>query len=261
MHGSLDPLRAAVRATSSRLVALLSTVARPALPAVGSWTIADLAIHLTEAFERYPLYLRGEATLFDDPLDVTRHNEQVVASGRGLSLTEATRRIAATIDETDSLLASRAPDEPVAWHGGALLSPASFAAVVGSEGIVHGYDIAAAENRYVPIDVGHAGLIMANSLHLLPLYLDSNAAGGLQATFDVRFKGGERRFLSLRDGRLTVQLDGERADCVILGDPETFLLVGYNRIGQWKPALTGKMVTWGRKPWLALKLPQLLAQI
>lgn len=261
MEESLAPLRAAVRATTARLVALLSTVGRPSLKAVGDWTINDLAIHLTDTFEKYPRYLRGEAELMDDPLEVTRYNEQVVASGQGLSIVEATRRISSTMDEIDSLLGSRSSEDPVAWHGGSELSPAAFAALIGSEGIVHGYDIAAAEDRYVPCDVRHAGLIMANSLHLLPLYLDQEAARGVSGSLEVRFRGGERRFLTLRDGRLAVSEQGGRADCVILADPETFLLVGYNRMSQWRPALTGKVLAWGRKPWLALKLPRLLAQI
>lgn len=257
----LTPLRDAVRTTSQRLVALLSAVRNPSVTAVGEWTIHDLAIHLTETFEKYPRYLRGEAELMDDPLDVTRHNNEVVAAGQGLSMDEAGRRIAATLGEIDELLSAREPNEPVGWHGGIRLSTSAFAAVVGSEAIVHGYDIASAEARYTPCDRANAALIMANALHLLPHYLDKEAVEGVTASFDMRFRGGERRFLTLEDGVLDVRATGGRADCTILADPETFLLVGYNRIGQWRPALTGKILTWGRKPWLALKLPALLAQV
>lgn len=260
-HDEPSALRAAVIGTSQRLVALLSTVRDPSVTAVGHWTIADLAIHLTETFERYPRYLRGEVELMDDPLDVTQHNNEVVAAGRGLPVDEATHRIASAVDEIDGLLADRSPDEPVRWHGGIELAPAAFAAVIGSEAVVHGYDLSSPEGRYSPCERSDAAPIMANALHLLPHYLNKGAAGGLSATFDMRFRGGERRLLTLDDGVLAVSADGEHADCVVLADPETFLLVGYNRIGQWRPALTGKILTWGRKPWLALKLPQLLAQI
>lgn len=262
MTDDLTSTRAAIRATGDRLVRLLSRAPEASATAVGDWTIGDLAIHLTDVYEHYPLYLRGEAELFDDPLDVTAHNAAAVAAGQGLTLEEAARRIGAALEEVDDLFGTRRPGEPVPWHGGTEISPSAFGAVIGSEAVVHGYDIASAEDAYVPGDRSHAGVIMANALHLLPLYLDREAAAGVTATFDMRFHGGERRLLVLRDAALEVKQEGpERPDCVVLADPETFLLVGYNRIGQWRPALTGKILTWGRKPWLALKLPQLLAQI
>lgn len=262
MTEDLAPMRTAIRATGHRLVTSLSNVRNASANAVGEWSVADLAIHLTDVFEHYPLYLRGEAALFEDPLDVTAHNAEAVAAGQGLTLNDAARRIAAALEEVDDLLASRPNGQCVAWHGGTELSPSAFGAVVGSESIVHGYDVASAERRYTPCDHSHAGVIMANALHLLPHYLDRAAAADISATFDMRFRGGERRFLLLRDGALEVTHDErERPDCVVLADPETFLLVGYNRIGQWRAALTGKIMTWGRKPWLALKLPKLLAQI
>jgi hypothetical protein len=42
------------------------------------------------------------------------------------------------------------------------------------------------------------------------------------------------------------------ADCRLSADPVAFLLAGSNRQSQWKTLLTGKMVAFGRKPWLAL---------
>lgn len=262
MIEDLSPMRAAIRATGHRLVTLLSNVRDPSADAVGDWTVGDLAIHLTDVYERYPLYLREEAELFDDPLDITAHNAAAVAAGQDLTLEEAVRRIAAAVEEVDDLLGTRMVREQVPWHGGTEISASAFGALVGSEAIVHGYDLASAQGIYAPCDPSHAGVVMANALHLLPLYLDRAAAAELSATFDMRFRGGERRFLLLRGGALEVRHNGhERPDCVVLADPETFLLVGYNRIGQWRPALTGKILTWGRKPWLALKLPQLLARI
>jgi hypothetical protein len=36
------------------------------------------------------------------------------------------------------------------------------------------------------------------------------------------------------------------------------MLVGYGRISQWGPMGRGKLLAYGRKPWLALKLSKLL---
>ncbi len=41
-------------------------------------------------------------------------------------------------------------------------------------------------------------------------------------------------------------------DTVISADPATFLLVVYKRMNPWLAILTGRLVAWGRRPWLAL---------
>jgi hypothetical protein len=40
----------------------------------------------------------------------------------------------------------------------------------------------------------------------------------------------------------------------VSADPVALLLVAYGRQTQWIPAVTGKLVAWGRKPWLGLRL-------
>jgi putative sterol carrier protein len=47
-------------------------------------------------------------------------------------------------------------------------------------------------------------------------------------------------------------------DTHISADPPTLLLMGYGRIGPVKPALTGKLFAWGRKPWLGMKMATLI---
>jgi hypothetical protein len=47
-------------------------------------------------------------------------------------------------------------------------------------------------------------------------------------------------------------------DCRISADPVAFLLVGYGRVSQWPQIARGKMVAWGRKPWLGVKFRSLL---
>lgn len=257
----LSRQRAAIRATSQRLVSLLETVKDPTATAIGEWSIQELAIHLTEVFESYPRLFRGDGAILPAPSDITRHNAEVVEAGQGLSVKDAARRIGAAVSELDGLLAQGSPSEPITWHGGLRLSPATFAAIPASEAIVHGHDVAGAEGRSVKTERPHAGVTLANLVYLLPNYVNKEAAAGFDAVYDIRLKSGERRFLSFRDGSLEVGTTGGKADCVVLADPETFLLVGYNRIGQWKPAFTGKVLTWGRKPWLALKIPKLIQTI
>jgi hypothetical protein len=57
------------------------------------------------------------------------------------------------------------------------------------------------------------------------------------------------------DGTLTVGLGKPaRADCHLIADPATYLLLSLERTSQIKAALTGKMIGYGRKPWLFNRL-------
>lgn len=257
----LQDLQAAVRATSAELVQLLSTVRNPAARAIGEWSIQDLAVHLTDVYENYPRYIRNEAPIFADPTDITAHNATVVEAGKGMDVKEAAERIATAAGEFDELLGRQDPNSVVRWHGGTQLAVTTLAAVPGSEAIVHGYDVAAAEGRSVRTERAHAAAVLGELLHLLPLYVDERVAERTRATYELRLKGGGRRFLKFEDAALEVTTAESRADCVVLADAATFLLIGYNRIGQWRPAFTGKIVAWGRKPWLALRLPKLIASM
>jgi hypothetical protein len=51
---------------------------------------------------------------------------------------------------------------------------------------------------------------------------------------------------------------GGPADCRVSADPVALLLVAYGRTSQWKPVLTGKLVAWGRKPWLGRRFVRFL---
>jgi hypothetical protein len=38
------------------------------------------------------------------------------------------------------------------------------------------------------------------------------------------------------------------------GSPQAILLILYRRLSPWRAALTGRVVAWGRRPWLAFSL-------
>ena len=57
------------------------------------------------------------------------------------------------------------------------------------------------------------------------------------------------------NGTLTTTLPPRhRTDCHIGGDPAAILLVVYRRRSPWRAAMTGRVIAWGRQPWLALSL-------
>ncbi len=149
------------------------------------------------------------------------------------------------------------PGQTINWHAGHTVSVATLAGIYLGEVVIHGYDIARGLGRSWPIDRTVATLVLEGTTAIAPLYVDKDAARGLNASYEVRL----RPKLTLRfvDGALSVdQGPSKTADCRISADPVAFLLVGYGRIGQWGPILRSQLVAWGRKPWLALRFARLL---
>ena len=60
------------------------------------------------------------------------------------------------------------------------------------------------------------------------------------------------------DGNVTVTGDGESVDCHVSAEPVALLLIAYGRRSQWVPIMTGKLIAWGRKPWLGPRLVRYL---
>jgi hypothetical protein len=71
--------------------------------------------------------------------------------------------------------------------------------------------------------------------------------------------GRAGRFVVLvADGTATIDPPGQpRIDCHIAGTPLALLLVGYGRISQWQAIGTGRLIAWGRKPWLGFRFVHL----
>ena len=122
--------------------------------------------------------------------------------------------------------------------------------------VVHGYDIAKALHRHWPIDPHHVALIIEGVKPILPGLLRPERVRGLNATFDIRLRKQTKDLWVFRDGRLRINpsVEPKSVDVHISGDPASVLLVYYRREPQWKQIATGRMLAWGRKPWLALTL-------
>jgi hypothetical protein len=154
-----------------------------------------------------------------------------------------------------------APDDATFpfWSGGVLSLRAAMWLLVG-ERVVHGWDIAKGLGRDWPIDRADAAGVIDGALEAAPLLLDPDAAAGLRASFDVRVRGFTHYLATLDDGLLDISRTAPdaKADVHVSGDPVALLLVSYGRVRWWRPALRGRITTWGRRPLLGLTFPKLL---
>jgi len=85
--------------------------------------------------------------------------------------------------------------------------------------------------------------------------VDQEKAAGVHATYDIRLRGGGRAFFVFDDGFLTVEgPSSRRVDCHLSADPTALLLVAWDRQSQWPAIAKGKLMAWGRRPWLGIQL-------
>ena len=113
------------------------------------------------------------------------------------------------------------------------------------------------------IDAADARLILINSSDLLPLLVDPATTAHLTATIEVRLRGAGPSeppiVLTFADGSLAVGPGpAPRADVRISAEPVAFLLISYGRLSQWRAIVTARVLAWGRRPWLALRLTRYL---
>lgn len=272
----------ALRDEVQRVTTLLRSIQDPGVPAVGQWNLGEVAMHLSQVWIGLPSLARQDLSAVHEVLPSTA----VVAGGGFMrylweladlmvlavhndqerDLRVLADRIAARAQTYFSECAEADPDEPRAWMvEGTTVSRSALTYHLLNETLVHGYDIARAAGRPWRIDPAHAAMALGRFVVPIIRMLDPRVfvneakAAGVQATYDLRIRGGDSFFFIFDDGSLTIEDPSSRnVDCHISADPRAFLPVCFARQSQWTAIAKGKLVAWGRKPWLG---PQFRAMI
>jgi hypothetical protein len=264
----LDPadVHAALSEVAARLSTLVRAIAHPDAHAVGSWNTVEVAVHLAHVWENL-------TALADSQMDSPIGDIASLGSlTEGLVQQDVDRDPAALADRIDARAtafladpSALAGDAPSPWLVKGIGVPrVALACHILSESLVHGHDIASAQHLPWRITPAHAGLaLMGFAFPLLGrldprALVDQERARNLTASFEISVRGAGHVFLEIRDGSLTVQPERRRVDCHLSADPATLLLLLFGRVGQWPAILSGRLFAWGRKPWLAPRLRQVL---
>jgi hypothetical protein len=124
----------------------------------------------------------------------------------------------------------------------------------------HGYDIAVALRRPHMIERDFAGMTLPFLRLAMPRVLSPRATSH-NACYELRLRGaagGSSFAVTFTDGAVTVTSElPRRPDCTIAMEPVTFLLVALGRRTAAGAMVRGKVLAWGRKPWLAPGFPEL----
>jgi hypothetical protein len=145
------------------------------------------------------------------------------------------------------------PTVEISTPNGLVIGPATMAALLLGEQLIHGLDIARTAKIAWPIAKADALLVLPGALAVMPQYLRRSRAAGVHISFELRMRGGPSYRIAVDDGTAAISAAGDKADCVIIADPVSFLLLGYGRISQTSQVLRGKLRPGGRKPWLAMR--------
>lgn len=173
------------------------------------------------------------------------------------------RRLADMLEEQAAryLDVARAADDTseITIANGLTMTTPILTRVLLGEQLLHGLDVARAAHEPWSISRVDALLVVPAIMALTPHYLHPARSANVNVSYELRFRGGGRYRLAVRDGTADITAAGEKADCVITADPVAFLQLGYGRIPQWRPIIGGKMTAGGRKPWLAIKFGTLIS--
>jgi hypothetical protein len=147
----------------------------------------------------------------------------------------------------------------VTWHGGLRIPPAAMVGMLVGDILIHGWDIAAAFGSTWVIDPADACLSFSATVPVLPHFVDQDRVKGFSGTYGIQMRSGPAFTLAFADGLLTVT-EGRppRSDCRLSVEPVAYLLAAYGRGPAWRPVIGGSLIAYGRRPWLALRLPSLL---
>jgi uncharacterized protein (TIGR03083 family) len=254
----LDRVLPAIDAVADRFVTLATGAPDPALrvPASPAWTVRDVAAHLVTVTVRYSDGPKGRGTWTPTPVELPDLNRDQLQALSGATVGELTGRLRQELATVHAQLRDYGSQVPTfRFHGGERVRADVAMGILLGELVVHGHDVAQALRQPWPIDPEHVALIVEGVNPILPGWVRPERVKDLSASFEVRLRGQATHVWAFRDGRLHVNpRDQATVDVHISADPAALLLVLYSRQPLWRHVATGRLLAWGRKPWLALTL-------
>lgn len=253
-----SPIRRTLDATVERFVETLRHAPSGSLPVAGMrWRVGEIGAHAAQTATSITTAARGEIGPYGERGEFNAAVDQQLVD----QLPERDpQRLAALVDERyagmRAAFAERRDDDIVPQFMD--YSIAAINAVWVADLNTHGVQIGQASGR--PFRVDNEGLRLAFAT-VMPFAADPDGSRGMHATYALHIKGTQPVTYTVDDGVLHIVSGAPRIDCHIGVDPVAFLRVTLGVMPQWRAVATLKMRSWGRKPWLAGRIPKIFPMV
>lgn len=239
------------------------------------WRASDVAVHLGLACTAYAAAVAGELEAGRWDAMVPEHpdlaqrvavlNATTLASAAPDEYLAVPGQIRAAAATLVAALGKREPEEPcsIPWFGAD--APLPVAAVAGlflSETVLHTLDIARTSGQAWTVPPKIARLIISLTYpETIPRTVDASRAANLHAAVRIHVRGGVTLGIDIDGTRVRTHRDPPpgRTDCHIWVEPAAFVLTASGRTSLARQIAAGRMISVGRKPWLAPVIARLFA--
>lgn len=213
------------------------------------WSIADLAQHIA-CLPHFWGGLIAEGDRFEVPSDFVAFSAQARAH-----ITETDPHSLADLIESEfGAFNQNLADPTVAPRVlyGQPLTAQQLGGLAVSELVIHGQDLAAVSSARAPTFMrNEANAAIAGLMAVTPAFIDpAKAAKQPDGVYHLKFEGGREYTWTKSGPTLTVE-EGRppKADAHMSADPAMFISSVQGRVSQLRVALSGKVLTYGRRPW------------
>lgn len=217
------------------------------------WTVADLAQHVAGMPEFWQAR-HADGDHFELPDDFASYSDDVRAH---ITETDANELADLIVSGCSSYIDDASHGDHERWIYGNRTSTSLMLGNLISELVLHGRDLASVTGAPAPTLERNEALVAADAMMITtPVFIDPEKAKAQpDGTYHVRFRGGNDYTWTKTDDQLIVTKGKPaKADAHLNTDPATFVMSALGRISQVRAGLSGKMVTYGKRPWRFLGL-------
>lgn len=250
-------LRTRIVGATERFADLLRAAPTPTEPIPGlEWDVGELGAHVVSVPTRYR---RMMATPEPFPVSLSAMNEAEIAA---VSTREPEELADLLSEEVAALL------DDLGDHGDRVVpffgmehTVAGLAGVLLGELLLHGMDLAGLQGERVTMTHADALAFARGIVPAVVHSVDAQQVARTRGTFHLHLRPDDDWTFVVGDGTVAVTPGRpRRADVRISADPVAFVLTGYGRANPAVAAATGRIVAYGRKPWLAGRFSKLFAE-
>lgn len=222
------------------------------------WTVAQLAAHMVSVPRIYRDVI-AEPDTFVVPASMAEFGESELRRTGTLDLRELADLLESEVRQLLELLGSDGA-RSVPFYS-MVHTTSGVGGVVLNELLMHHRDMGRALGESVSISNDHVFMMMRGMMPATTIFFDRSVALRTEGIVHIHLRGGDDWTIEVANGKVcAARKRPQRADVHINADPVVFLLAAFGRESQILAGIRGKIVVYGRKPWLLPRLTKLFVE-